>query len=92
MKSTNLVVMKAMNATSDGLAKEYRDYLRSEVQKLIQEVGSSQSYLFQQSDRLKNLSAKWGSDKSVESLFVLHRRADAALDSIVAQLRKIIGY
>jgi hypothetical protein len=96
--SSNPVVRKAMNAAGQGtdvgntLVKEYRDYARSQIQDLIQKVGDAQSYLFQQSERLKDRAAERGTDKDTEVIFVTHRKVDAALDAITAQLRRVLGY
>ena len=96
--SSNPVVRKAMNAAGQGtdigntLVKEYRNYARSQIQDLIQKVGDAQSYLSQQSERLKDRAAERGTDKDSEVIFVTHRKVDAALDAITAQLRRVLGY
>lgn len=96
--SSNEVVRKAMNAAGQGtdigntLVKEYRNYARSQIQDLIQKVGDAQSYLSQQSERLKDRAAERGTDNDAEVIFVTHRKVDAALDAITAQLRRVLGY
>ena len=95
MTSTNKIIANALVANAGAnspFVSEYKDYVCGAVRDLIQKVGDVQSHILQQSDRLKALARNRGTDKDLEELVVIHRRTDAALDAVSAQLRKAISY
>jgi hypothetical protein len=81
------------NANTGNIFKDkYLSHVRGEVMRLIQEIGSSQNILLQQSETLKDDALSHGTRKDNETLTILHRRVDSLLDDVVAKLRKIAGY
>lgn len=91
MTTTNPVVANAIACNASDMPKEFISIFRSELQRLVQEIGKSMNRIETEADRLKGQARRHSNEMEYEGLLTYERNAVAGLQALTKRVSETIS-